>query len=330
MRYPALAAARRAAEGFFFAPASGFPFAVLRVAVAGFILLQLLWLLPAWSYLYGSEGYVEWFISNDLFRIRALLNIVDLADALGPRGFSDQQVLYGFTAVYGAAVLGLLSGWRPRLLAALTCLLHFMLNNTAIIFGYGVETFTHIGLFYLIFAPSSGYFSLVKAPPPRPSVLAGFVLRVLQLHLCVVYFNAGLAKLGGTDWRLGEAVWYTLANANYGTLPMQWLAQVPLLARLCTWWVLFIETLYPLGIWPRRTRPFWLANVLLLHAGIGLFMGLYMFGLIMIIINVVAFGQLRPAGRWWPAWARVVPLATATPEARHAGLLAAATTESRT
>ena len=293
MFHLARSVAWQAADRFFFAPASSFPFAVLRVALSAFILLQLWWLLPAWNYLYGSEGYVEWFISNDLFRIRALLNIVDLADALGPYGFSDQQVLYGFTAVYALAVVGLLSGWHSRWLAAITCLLHFMLNNTAIIFGYGVETFTHIGLFYLIFAPSNAYLSVVSHPALEPSGLANFVLRILQLHLCLVYFNAGIAKLGGTDWRLGEAVWYTLANTNYGTLHMHWLAQVPLLARLCTWWVLLVETLYPIFIWSRRIRPFWLYNILVLHLFIGLFMGLYMFGLVMIIINLVAFGNLQ-------------------------------------
>jgi len=293
MSRPAHAAAWQAADRFFFAPASTFPFAVLRVAISLFILLQLGWLLPAWDYLYGSEGYIEWFISNDLFRVRALLNIVDLADALGPYGISDQQVLYGFTAGYALAALGLLSGWHSRWLAALVCLLHFMLNNTALIFGYGVESFTHVGLFYLIFVPSGDYLSVVSRPAPAPSAVANFVLRILQLHLCLVYFNAGIAKLGGTDWRQGEAVWYTLANTNYGTLRMYWLAQVPLLARLCTWWVLLIETLYPVFIWWGRTRPFWLANIIVLHLSIGLFMGLYMFGLVMLIINVAAFGGLR-------------------------------------
>ena len=305
MFYPASrASAFQAADRFFFAPASSFPFAVLRVALGSFILLQLAWLLPAWDYLYGSEGYIEWFISNDLFRVKVLPNIVDVADVLGQYGWTDQHILYGFTVLYALAVVGLLSGWQSRLMAALTCLLHFMLNNTAIIFGYGVESFTQIGLFYLIFVPSGAYFSVGRRRVAEPSVMANFVLRILQLHLCLVYFNAGIAKLGGTDWRMGEAVWYTLANTNYGTMNMTWLARVPLLARLCTWWVLVVETLYPLFIWLPRTRRFWFYNVLLLHFFIGLFMGLYMFGLIMIIVNVAAFGSL---GRHLPRQAAATP-----------------------
>lgn len=278
---------------FFFKPGSSYPFAVLRVLLCCFIFLQLAFLLPAWNYLYGSEGYVEWFISNELFSIKSLPTIMDMADVLNKYGFTDKQVLYGFTGLYISSVIVLLSGWQPRLMAAITCLLHFVLNNTAIIFGYGVETFTHIGLFYLIFAPSGNYFSLVKSKIPEPSVMANFVLRILQIHLCIVYFNAGIAKLEGIDWRAGEAVWYTLANSNYSNVGMQWLSKVPLLARVSTWWVLVIETLYMVFIWPKATRRFWLWNIVILHVLIGVFMGLYMFGLVMIIINFTAFGNLQ-------------------------------------
>ena len=40
----------------------------------------------------------------------------------------------------------------------------------------------------------------------------------------------------------------------------------------------------------RRTRAFWLAGILLMHLSIGLTMGLYLFGLIMIVLNLAAFG----------------------------------------
>lgn len=291
----------KAIDTFFFKPASSFPFAFLRVALGCFIILQLACLLPAWDYVYGSEGYVEWFISSELFRIKSLPNIMDVADVLNRYGCTDRQVLYGFTVLYAASVIALLCGWRTRLMAAVTCLLHFMLNNTAIIFGYGVETFTHIGLFYLIFAPSGACLSFTGKKMADPSAMARFVLRIMQIHLCIVYFNAGIAKLEGEDWRTGQAVWYTLANSNYSNISMAWLAEVPLLAKMSTWWVLVFETLYMIFIWPRRTRRFWFWNVVILHVFIGVFMGLYMFGLIMIIINVAAFGDLRnrrqkPAG----------------------------------
>jgi hypothetical protein len=40
----------------------------------------------------------------------------------------------------------------------------------------------------------------------------------------------------------------------------------------------------------RKTRFFWLAGVVLMHLGIGLSMGMYLFSLIMMILNLAAFG----------------------------------------
>jgi hypothetical protein len=58
-----------------------------------------------------------------------------------------------------------------------------------------------------------------------------------------------------------------------------------------------LETAYPLFIWSRSTRKTWLICICAMHAGIGLTMGMYLFALIMIILNVAAFGAgLIPAG----------------------------------
>jgi len=126
----------------------------------------------------------------------------------------------------------------------------------------------------------------------KPAAFKNFIWRVLQIHLCIVYLNSGVAKLQGLDWRMGEAVWYTLGNSNYGSFNLLWLSKFPFVLKTVTWWVLVIETLYPIFIWPKLTRKFWLFNVVALHFFIGLFMGLYMFGFIMIILNIAAFFPL--------------------------------------
>jgi hypothetical protein len=53
--------------------------------------------------------------------------------------------------------------------------------------------------------------------------------------------------------------------------------------------VVLLEVGYPFGIWFNRTRGFWLAGIILLHLGIALFMGMYLFSLIMIVLNAAAF-----------------------------------------
>jgi hypothetical protein len=48
---------------------------------------------------------------------------------------------------------------------------------------------------------------------------------------------------------------------------------------------------YPVFVWLKQTRPFWLASILLMNLSIGLTMGLCLFALIMIVLNVAAFGS---------------------------------------
>jgi hypothetical protein len=40
----------------------------------------------------------------------------------------------------------------------------------------------------------------------------------------------------------------------------------------------------------KKTRFFWLVCILAMHAAIGLTMGMYLFGLVMIVLNLAAFG----------------------------------------
>jgi hypothetical protein len=40
----------------------------------------------------------------------------------------------------------------------------------------------------------------------------------------------------------------------------------------------------------KRTRRIWLGCILVMHAAIGLMMGLYLFALVMIVMNLAAFG----------------------------------------
>ncbi len=54
--------------------------------------------------------------------------------------------------------------------------------------------------------------------------------------------------------------------------------------------ICLLELGYPFFIWIRKTRLFWLGCILAMHAAIGLAMGLYLFALVMIVLNVAAFG----------------------------------------
>lgn len=117
-------------------------------------------------------------------------------------------------------------------------------------------------------------------------VLTNIAIRLIQLHLCLIYFYAGLGKLQGETWWNGQAIWFTVASYEYQTLDLSWMAQHMELVAILTLVTVYWEVTYPALIWFRWTRPVMLAIALLTHLGIGIAMGMLTFGLVMIVANL--------------------------------------------
>jgi hypothetical protein len=60
--------------------------------------------------------------------------------------------------------------------------------------------------------------------------------------------------------------------------------------------ICLLELSYPVCIWLKSTRWIWLGCILAMHVAIGLMMGLYLFALIMIVMNLAAFGVPATSG----------------------------------
>ncbi len=143
--------------------------------------------------------------------------------------------------------------------------------------------------------------SVVAPPAPfdvAPSVAANVAIRLLQIHLCIIYLLAGISKLQGQSWWNGSAIW--LSMANYELAPMQSELYLSFLRFLGSHQILFtifmtsagyftlaFEIAYAFLIWQPRLRWIFLASAILLHGFIGLFMGLQSFSVIMLIMNAV-------------------------------------------
>src|ERR1044071_6116782 len=89
-------------------------------------------------------------------------------------------------------LLGLLS--RPAAVAA--WFLHLCAAESGGLLAYGADSFMTTALFYLMLSPLPDCASfdhwITKTKPKNPKAL-GFWRRVLQVHLCFVYFVGGLA-----------------------------------------------------------------------------------------------------------------------------------------
>jgi hypothetical protein len=122
---------------------------------------------------------------------------------------------------------------------------------------------------------------------------------VLQLHLCFIYFFGGLAKCLGGGWWDGTNLWRALTRAPFSTISPETLVRFKYVVVVLGIAICVIELGYVVFIWIKKTRLFWLACILAMHVAIGLTMGLYLFALIMIVLNLAAFGVDRRVLIFW-------------------------------
>lgn len=116
---------------------------------------------------------------------------------------------------------------------------------------------------------------------PRPQAVVCVATRLIQLHLSIIYLYSGLSKLKGETWWDGTALWLAVSNLEYQSGDLTWLARYPAAINLLTVGTVMFEMLFPILIWNRRLRPLFIVTGLLLHLGIGKFLGMWTFGIAM-------------------------------------------------
>ncbi len=200
----------------------------------------------------------------------------------------NKLFLLGFAIAYYALLTLQLLGFFSRYTAWLMYAFHLALYTAIQPYFYGLDIFIQTGLFYLVFAPSNRVWSLdswLGIANKEPTYWDSWSLRVFQIHLCFIYFSAGWEKLGNPGWWDGNALWYALNNTDLMQYDLTWLAYYPwVLATLCII-TLIIELGYPIAMWIPKLRSVWFLGVVMLHLGIVIFMGMPLFGLIMIAFS---------------------------------------------
>src|SRR5262249_28227711 len=159
--------------------------------------------------LYGTLGIVQRPIA-DAAVWEVLPRAGWLVDALAPWGVGEEPCVHGLFLAYVLSLAGLLLGWHTRWAAVVAWLTHLTLKTSSHVSAYGVYEFAHISLFYCVWMPVGHALSLDRRQgrvSGEASPGARLALRVLQLHLCIVYLASGIEKATGEQWRNGEAVW---------------------------------------------------------------------------------------------------------------------------
>jgi hypothetical protein len=270
---------------------------VLRVGLGFQVLLYCLSLRGDWNQLFAAD--VNGLLTRDIAEA-----IVSVESPLIPRigwlvtlgGFfnlGEERVLFLIWTCLLLAGIFLVVGIFCRPAAIIAWFLHLCTAKSGQLFAYGMDNFTTIGLFYLMIAPLPDSLSLDRHLWSRKLAdehLHGFHKRVLQLHLCLIYFFGGIAKCAGIGWWNGNSIWRALTRPPFNLIPAETLISWKYLFPVFAIRIWVIETGYSLFIWRRKTQTWWLACILGMHIAIGLTMGMYLFAFIMIVLNIAAFG----------------------------------------
>jgi hypothetical protein len=255
----------RAWNRFFFGPVSARPLGVFRIVYGLVMMMYLAVMTVEFDHWYTSAG---------------LLQGTEAREAAGPWRFSPLQYVQGTTiphlvlAATFAAALGLTLGWRTRVMSVLLYLGMLSLYHRNVSSNGGPDAVPMLLSFYMMLCPSGAAYSVDALRQARKrgtaaeALIAPWGMRLLQIQLCLIYFQSCVIKCDGEAWMNGTAVHYVLFNREFRQFNLEWLGAYPLLINLMTHGALLVEFAVAFWLWFRPTRRWVMLAGVLLHAGI--------------------------------------------------------------
>lgn len=276
-------------DRFFFTPADPRPLGLIRIAVGALLAWSWAWLGVDLRATVGSDGWAE--PAAALERLPAGGWSVWFAVPDG--------LVYPVWGVGLAALVALTLGVGARWAAPIAWVLVVSTMRRAPVTLFGFDNVIATWLLYLAVSGGGGQAYALRPSGRRPSVAANLGLRLIQLHLCLIYASAGLAKLQGRPWWDGTAVGMLLGNSEFRAFDLGFLADHPRWLELATHGTVWLEIVYPALVWFRGWRPWLIGAAVAMHVGIAVAMGLTEFSLAMIAGNLafVRAEWLDGAGR---------------------------------
>ena len=224
--------------------------------------------------------------------------------------------LLAFHVAFLFSCAAFMIGWRTSWVKwiVLAGVISYDRRNLALV--YGVDRILCSLLFILCLAPIGRALSLDRVRQVRAakrsdlevvpwsytSVWAGACTRLIQIQMATLFFYSAIAKLRGSEWQSGNAIWLVFSSVDfYNRFLLDLFASHYWLVTVAAYAVLLIEIAFPFLIWQRRTRPYLLGAAIFLHVQIGVFMGLLYFSFVMIMghMSFVRPEWLATLGEVW-------------------------------
>ncbi|MCA9119747.1 MAG: HTTM domain-containing protein [Planctomycetaceae bacterium] len=273
---------------FWFTPSEPHTLGLLRI-LAGAMLL--------YTHLVWSKDLIAFLGPNSWIPREASMELHQGTYAWSHLWYFDSPVLLWAQHIVVLVVMLMFTvGLFTRVTSVLACL--FTISYCHRLEGalFGLDQVNAMLSMYLMIGPCGAVYSVDRwlarrksakdLPRPAATTNGNISMRLIQVHMCIIYLFGGISKLRGDMWWDGTAVWYAISNLEYQSLDMTWLVRYPWFIALLSHITVFWETFYCFLVWPRITRPIALGLAFCVHGGIALFLGMITFGTAMIIGNM--------------------------------------------
>jgi hypothetical protein len=262
---------------FFFGPISPKPLGICRILFGVFVLHYFALMSVELDHWYTGAG---------------LLQGSEAREAAAPMRFSPLQYVdnphithgvYAFTVMVAVAFT---LGWHTKTASILLylCMLSFYHRNVCS--NGGPDAMLSIFSFYMMLCPCGAAYSLdalrvaKKRGTDAEPLIVPWALRLLQMQVCLIYFQSAVIKCQGGLWNKGTVIHYIVFLREFRMFDFEWLANYPLLINAMTHGALLIEFALGFWLWFRPTRRYVILCGIMLHMGIRP------------ILNVPGFGEI--------------------------------------
>ena len=263
--------------------------ATLRIGTGLILLSQLIQLLPDVPALLGKNAMIR----PDLQGVDVpgyILSVTNFATYFDTHlHIPYHTILCLLGILYACSIILLICGLFTRINACLTWFLHLSFVYSAHLFTYGVDYFLTALLFYNVVFPVGKVYSIDKLLFKYKAINYTPYMRLMQIHICLVYLISGLAKAIGANWWNGMSVWKAINRpsvTNYNVHLLSSFDFVYVIAGITT---VVVEICYCFFVWNARTRVFWMGLTCSMHLAIAFILQLPYFAAVMILFNIVTF-----------------------------------------
>jgi hypothetical protein len=201
--------------------------------------------------------------------------------------------LYIITTIYGIGVIGFLLGFFSNFSALLAFMGMMSFHHRNIWLLSSCDLLMRLLLLILIFAPIGEALSVdniirrIRGKISKEKV-SYWSMRLIQIHIAVLYVSTVIAKIKGDTWFDGTALYYASRLEDMLRFPTPFILDNIWSIKILTWGTLILEFALGTFIWFKEFRYPLLIIGVIFHLGIEYMMTIPFFEILM-IVSLISF-----------------------------------------